>query len=149
MFEVAFQRRSSFDPDVGEVKAWLFGIGRNLLRSNLRRSARGRRAWDRVAQQRDASADVATDVFDASDATTTARMVLAAIGRLSVRDRELLTLAVWEKLSYRELAEVLGVTEGTVRSRLSRARGRLRELLAASGQVVNITSDEGPSHEHR
>jgi RNA polymerase sigma-70 factor (ECF subfamily) len=45
-----------------------------------------------------------------------------------------LLLYVWEDLSYDDIATALGVPVGTVRSRLNRARARLRELDAASGE---------------
>ncbi|GAA1596803.1 hypothetical protein GCM10009678_93350 [Actinomadura kijaniata] len=54
-----------------------------------------------------------------------------ALGRLRKAEREVFTLCVWAGLNYAEAAEALGVPEGTVRSRLSRARTRLRKLTAA------------------
>ena len=54
--------------------------------------------------------------------------VLAALARLSDSDRELLALAAWSGLDQRQIADALGVPIGTVKSRLSRARDRLRTL---------------------
>jgi RNA polymerase sigma-70 factor (ECF subfamily) len=57
--------------------------------------------------------------------------VLAAISKLSIEHREVLTLREFEQMSYEEMAEVLGVPRGTVESRLHRARAELKELLKA------------------
>jgi RNA polymerase sigma-70 factor (ECF subfamily) len=54
----------------------------------------------------------------------------AALGRLRAAEREVFALCVWSGLDYAQAAEALGVPIGTVRSRLSRARSRLRELTA-------------------
>jgi RNA polymerase sigma-70 factor (ECF subfamily) len=56
-------------------------------------------------------------------------------------ERDALVLHVWEGLSYEEVADALGVPIGTVRSRLNRARGRLRELADASGGEANDNTD--------
>ena len=54
--------------------------------------------------------------------------VLSALARLSDGDRELLAMSAWSGLDQHRIAEVLGVPVGTVKSRLSRARERLRRL---------------------
>ena len=59
--------------------------------------------------------------------------VLALIGRLPRREQEVFALCGWSELSYEDAALALGVPVGTVRSRLSRARARLRELEPAFG----------------
>lgn len=69
-----------------------------------------------------------------SGAADVARVV-AAMHELPDQDQEILVLATWERLPYEEIAEVLAVPVGTVRSRLSRARGRLRELVDLGDQV--------------
>ena len=68
--------------------------------------------------------------------------VADAVTALPEPERDALVLHVWEGLSYEEVADALGVPIGTVRSRLNRARGRLRELTDASGgeQHDNIES---------
>ena len=54
--------------------------------------------------------------------------VLSALARLSDGDREVLALSAWSGLDHRQIADALGVPVGTVKSRLSRARERLRRL---------------------
>ena len=60
--------------------------------------------------------------------------VADAVARLPVGERDALILYVWEELTHDEIAAALGVPFGTVRSRLNRARRRLRELEPASGR---------------
>lgn len=140
VFVQALAARDRFDPARGAVSSWLYGIASNLGRSWLRRRARGRRAVTRLAQWRRADADLA-----ASDADGTARLddradagrVMDALNHLRATDREILVLVAWEDLSYTEIADVLGLPIGTVRSRLSRARVRLRELAEVGDQVAD------------
>jgi RNA polymerase sigma factor (sigma-70 family) len=58
-----------------------------------------------------------------------AERALRALAAMPERDQELFALCVWQELSYEEAAIALGIPVGTVRSRLSRARSRLRGLL--------------------
>ena len=73
--------------------------------------------------------------------------VLAALGRVPARFREVVLLADVEEFSYREIAEMLGVPVGTVMSRLSRGRKLLREMLAgvAAGYRIGVTPARGRS----
>ena len=75
---------------------------------------------------------------DAADAWP---RVVDAVAALPEPERDALMLHVWEGLGYEDVADALGVPIGTVRSRLHRARQRLRELAAASarGHVDNVT----------
>lgn len=63
--------------------------------------------------------------------------VLTALARLRRPEREVLTLCLWEGLEYTEAAEALGIPVGTVRSRLSRARTRLRKLADAETEPAD------------
>ncbi len=60
------------------------------------------------------------------------RQVLAAVNRLDVDDRTVIALRYFEQLGETDMAVVLGCAPGTVKSRLSRARARLREQLEAA-----------------
>ena len=64
----------------------------------------------------------------------------AALLSLGDTDRELLLLVTWDELSYEEAAAVLELPVGTVRSKLHRAKARLRELLEPNGR----TRDDRP-----
>ena len=134
VFVTAFAQRDRFDPQRGRVRSWLYGIAGNKLRGRLRSEHRARRAFARAAVPT-FSADNTTIVDDAAALADEARQVTAAMTLLTQADRQLIMLRAWEQLSYAEMPEVLNTPVGTVRSRLSRARGRLRELLDDNGEL--------------
>lgn len=149
VFATALAKRDRYDPSRGEVSAWLHGIAANQARAWLRRRRRGQRAATRLASISTVEAQLgANEALDRVDARLSsandARIVLAALRRLPDDDQEVLVLFVWQGLTYEEIASALGVAVGTVRSRLSRSRARLRELSAAGGQVPGETPIEEP-----
>ena len=107
----------------GDLRAWLFAIQRNLFISGLRR--RGRRgtsiSLDDLA--------VAPSVEAGQEGAIVIRDVLAGLDALPEEQRSVLLLVGVEDLSYEEAARVLGVPIGTVMSRLSRAREKMRLYL--------------------
>jgi RNA polymerase sigma-70 factor (ECF subfamily) len=107
----------------GNARAWLFTILHNLFVSQLRR--RARRGTEVGLDDVSASASVPP----AQDNNMAVRDVLTALALLPEEQRAVLLLVGVEDLSYEETARVLGVPIGTVMSRLSRGRGRLREVL--------------------
>lgn len=123
-FLVAWRRLDEV-PTGDAARLWLYGVARRQLanqrRGDLRRSALA----DRLREELVSSAAEATEHTQADGVAA----VSAALGRLSEEDRELLTLSSWEGLSPRELAVVLGIPAVTLRSRLHRARRRLRAEL--------------------
>ncbi|MGP4110228.1 RNA polymerase sigma factor [Streptomyces sp. 4N509B] len=114
--------------DEGETpRPWLMGIAVNVLRNVTRARRRHARAMARLPAapvMPDPADEVVGRIADA-ERLAAARSALA---RLRPREREVVMLCVWSGLSYAEAAEALGVRVGTVRSRLSRARDRLRRL---------------------
>jgi RNA polymerase sigma factor (sigma-70 family) len=142
VFRVAFERRETFDPSVStNARPWLYGIATNLLARHRRAEARRLRATARFRVT--TTADVSfTEGIDASvDAANLWPQVVDAIANLPDGERDALLLYAWEELSYDEIASALEVPVGTVRSRLNRARGRLRdisrELDPARGETQN------------
>ena len=131
LFRIAFERRKTFDAARENALPWLYGIGSNLLLKHRRAEARRLRASARMA------AGGAAD-RRASAAALDARLLFPrladAIESLPDDEREALLLFVWEELPYQSVAEALELPIGTVRSRLSRARAHLRELLEAKGK---------------
>lgn len=135
VFVTAFAARARYDPALGSVRAWLFGIAANIRRTRARSTGRGRRAWKRVGGEREAE-DGGFEVLEESlDYGQRLAWVARFLRELSDTDRDVLVLFAWGELTYPEIAQALGIEIGTVRSRLARARGRLRELIAASGEV--------------
>ncbi|MGC4891334.1 RNA polymerase sigma factor [Micromonospora sp. DT227] len=124
-FLVAFRQRAGYRPDVG-VRPWLFGIATNLLRRHVRSEERRYRALARFAADEPAPPGV-EDAIDRLDAQALRRDLASALASLHRRDRDVLLLTAWADLSYEQIAAVLDVPVGTVRSRLHRAR-RLTRL---------------------
>jgi RNA polymerase sigma-70 factor, ECF subfamily len=110
----------------GEVRAWMFGIMHNLFVDRLRRS--------RARPEDGAGDDVPEQTVRAMQADRLElRDLDRALQRLPPEQREVLLLVAVEELSYAEVAAVAGVPIGTVMSRLSRARARLRAELDQNG----------------
>jgi RNA polymerase sigma factor (sigma-70 family) len=135
-FAIAFERRSTFDPSHESARPWLFGIAGNLLRHYGRTERRQLLAYARTGVDRasDPGFEAAEDRVDAQALGPALARALASLGR---RDREVLLLHAWAGLSYEEIARALEVPVGTVRSRLFRARRRIRKRLGEIGQVVD------------
>lgn len=120
-FVVAFERRETFHGPTGVARPWLFGIATNVLRNELRTEQRALGALTRLAADETRAADAATPPEEG--------VVLELLAALDRDQRDALLLFAWEELSYEEIAAALGAPVGTIRSRLARARARLRGLL--------------------
>lgn len=131
-FLVAWRRLADV-PQGPEGRLWLYGAARRVLANQRRGTERRDRLGERLRH------DLSTAVPDSANLVTVRADLVDALGRLGVRDREVLQLAAWEGLDPREIATVLNVPAGTVRTRLSRARTRLRRELGddpgAAGHV--------------
>jgi RNA polymerase sigma-70 factor (ECF subfamily) len=107
------------------------GIARGAP-SNRRRGAE--RSSALIARLR----EVQPTVPIGAEAETADGRVLQALGTLAPADRELLLLTAWEQLNRRQVAEVLGISVGTVAVRLHRARGRLARALDAGPAARSV-----------
>lgn len=116
----------------GNLRAWLFAILYNLHVSGRRRQVRRARLLEQVASFGEEQAP------GGSEARLQAAEVLSQLDTLPEEQRAVLLLVGVEGLSYEEAAEVLGVPLGTVMSRLSRGRERLRRL--AEGRPAPVTA---------
>ncbi len=126
----------------GEAKlsTWLYRVARNVCLDRVRYEAR------RPSTPVDDLTVVGEEptVEDATDARLTAIDVRAVLDRLDERSRRLLLLVAVDGLSYQEAAEVADLPVGTVKSRVSRARVRLGELLAHQPDRSAPTAPTGP-----
>lgn len=120
-FAEAFGARTRFDPARADARPWLMGIAVNLARAHRRRELAQLRLSARGHGE--GSGEIAGRTLDRRSA------MAAALLSLEERDRETLLLYALADLSYAEIAEALGVPEGTVRSRLNRARRIVKEVI--------------------
>jgi RNA polymerase sigma factor (sigma-70 family) len=131
VFLEAWRRREQELPP-GKVLPWLYGIATNVVRNRRRSLLRHGSAVKRIAPP-DREASFADEADARLDDEREMRAALALVRKLPRREQEALALCGWFELSYEDAALALGIPVGTVRSRLSRARTRLRELGAARG----------------
>jgi RNA polymerase sigma-70 factor (ECF subfamily) len=134
VFRVAFEKRATYDTTRADARPWLYGIATNLLARHRRSEARRIRATARLLARQRPADDPADQVVGTLDARELWPHVAEAVAALPEEERDALLLYAWEELSYEEIADALGVPMGTVRSRLNRARVRLRELRTTIGR---------------
>jgi len=114
------------------ARAWLLTIARNELRNTARAKRRLTQFLSRQPQSAH-SPDHADAIAARVDSEKHLRAVRQALRQLPAHERETIELVYWAELPLAEAAAVLGVAEGTVKARLSRARRRLPALLDHPG----------------
>ncbi|MCP2170208.1 RNA polymerase sigma factor [Goodfellowiella coeruleoviolacea] len=128
-FLIAWRRRAEITLVRDSALPWLYAVATNLVRGEHRTATRFARLLRRLPAER-TEPDHADQVVGRLDGDRRLRAVLAAVDRLPRSEREAVRLCLLGELSTADAAKVLGVAETSVRSRISRARSRLRVLLA-------------------
>jgi RNA polymerase sigma-70 factor (ECF subfamily) len=131
VFLEAWRRRRQELPP-GKVLPWLYGIATNVVR-NRRRAERRHAAALRRVPKPSPEPSFADDSDRRVDDEELMGRALGLVAQLPRREQEVFALCAWSELSYEDAAIALRIPVGTVRSRLSRARARLRELDPAIG----------------
>jgi RNA polymerase sigma factor (sigma-70 family) len=127
-FLLAFRQRDRYDLSRASARPWLYGIATNLIGRYRRTEVRHFHALARVGV--DQVAESFTDRVDAAvSASAVNRRLAAALAALPAAYRDTLLLVAWGDLSHEEAAAALRVPAGTVRSRITRARSKLRRIL--------------------
>ncbi|MDN4173981.1 RNA polymerase sigma factor [Nocardioides sp. SOB77] len=129
-FTTAFRVRDRFDAArAPHARPWLYGIASNLAARHRRAEVRALRALARTGVD-----EVADSWVERADqrlaAEALSRPLAEALASLSPGDRDTLLLVAWADLTYDEVAQALRLPVGTVRSRLHRARRKVREAVA-------------------
>ncbi|WP_046732429.1 RNA polymerase sigma factor [Streptomyces humi] len=130
-FLEAWRLRDRVDPEGGSLRPWLLGIATNTARNQYRSNRRYRAAANAAAAAQLSVPDHADEVAGRVDDRHRLAAALTALGKLRRPEREVVTLCLGEGLDYEAAAEALGIPVGTVASRLSRARRKLRALAEA------------------
>ncbi len=126
-FLKAFRAADRFDERKGSVRTWLFRIAQNTLRDHRRRTRI--RQHVAIGSMRDLAIEAPSPEERLLWEEQVAQL-LAAVAELGERDREIITLRYGSGLDTGEVAEILGLRETAVRTRLWRALDRLRGILA-------------------
>lgn len=145
VFIKVYGNLASFDLSRGSFQTWITTLARNLLVDHFRRSKQ-----QRVTDSMDAGWEESDDLplsdrlaaggpsqHDRAAQKEIARMVQEALTKISPELREAVILRDLQDMDYKEIAQVLRIPEGTVKSRISRGRAELARLLDRNkGQVV-------------
>lgn len=121
----------------GSFRAWLLGIARNQLLMHYRGTDASRRARDRIEAM--AVEELVTSPSRVVAQKEEQMLLLRALRRIPLESQLVLELFYWEGLNHAEVAQVLEVAVGTVKSRLNRARERLVDALRVLGAPDAVT----------
>ena len=130
-FLAAFRARPRYDLARLDARPWLFGILTKEIARRRRTEQARFRALAKTCADRPAAGHADQVAVDVS-AQAARRALAAALARLAPAERDVLLLIAWGELSYAEIAEALDIPVGTVRSRLNRARRKVREALGGT-----------------
>jgi RNA polymerase sigma factor (sigma-70 family) len=129
VFVAFWERPGAFDPDRGSLRTWLGTLTHRRSVDHVRREEARRRRTEREASR----AVPAPDVEEMATALLAAERVRAALDVLPAEQRRAIQLAYFGGKTYREVAEILGIPEGTAKSRLRLALRRIADALEAEG----------------
>jgi len=126
VFLEAWRQRRRVELLGGSLRSWLLGVAANLVKRHWRSLDRRNRAIARFPLPVPVP-DHADEVAERLDGQQRLSGLRTKLEKMPRKHVEVLLLWVWEELSYEEIARVLNIPVGTVRSRLSRARKRLSD----------------------
>jgi RNA polymerase sigma factor (sigma-70 family) len=129
VFVAIWERPEAFDPERGSLRTWLGTLAHRRAVDYVRREEARRRRAERDASRR---ASV-PDVEEIAVALVTAERVREALDLLPDEQRRAIQLAYFGGKTYRQVAEVLGIPEGTAKSRLRLGLRRIADALEAQG----------------
>lgn len=128
VFLEAWRKRDRVSFEGDSLRPWFLGVAVNVLRARWRSQRRHRAALARLPLEQSEPFTEGADLR--VDDERRMRAALRVLEQLPKRDQEIFALCELSELSYAEAAAALDVPVGTVRSRLSRARARVRSLVA-------------------
>jgi RNA polymerase sigma-70 factor, ECF subfamily len=144
VFLKVYSNLSSFDTGRGSLQVWITTMTRNLLIDNFRRTRNLRATsslddgWESTEELRpvDRLVQKGPSPHESAAQKELAAMVQNALAKVSVELREAVILRDLQDMDYKEIAQVLGIPEGTVKSRISRGRAELARLLERNKREV-------------
>jgi len=134
VFARAFAQRQRYDVEYGDARPWLYGIAANLIRSYYRDHSRRMAAYRRELGRTASTVEFEEDTVERIAASSQRPILARALGQLRREEAQVLVLHVIGELSNVEIAVAIGSREATVRSRLSRARSKLKSSMYLGSQ---------------
>jgi RNA polymerase sigma-70 factor (ECF subfamily) len=137
-FRMCLEARDRIE-DAGKFRSYLFSIAYNVLRGHYRKRARH---GIEIDLDETCVQELAPGPCSVLVEREQQRLLLEALRSIPLNDQLILELQYWESLKVGDIAEILGVPDGTVKGRLYRARERLEEamrVLAASAEILTST----------
>src|SRR6202034_2169840 len=151
-FIVAFRVRGSFDLTAKSARPWLYGIATNVLRHHFRTEGRARHALatlgPRIAIEQRGD-DWVSDTEDQAEFLRLRPLLESALAELDTGGRDALLLFAYADMTYEEVSQALGIPIGTVRSRISRSRAKLRKLIARPMETTHVLHSPPPCEKDR
>jgi RNA polymerase sigma-70 factor (ECF subfamily) len=144
VFLKIYSNLASFDTGRGSLQVWITTMTRNLLVDNFRRTKNQRvtssldEGWDQTEEMKpvDRLTAKSPSPHEMAAKKELEKMVQNALSHVSVELREAVILRDLQDMDYKEIAQVLGIPEGTVKSRISRGRAELARLLERNKREV-------------
>ena len=144
VFLKIYSNLASFDTGRGSLQVWITTMTRNLLVDNFRRTKNQRATgslddgWDQTEELKpiDRLTARGPSPHEIAAGKELEKMVQNALSHVSVELREAVILRDLQDMDYKEIAQVLGIPEGTVKSRISRGRAELARLLERNKREV-------------
>ncbi|UBU15695.1 RNA polymerase sigma factor [Nonomuraea gerenzanensis] len=139
-FLAAFQHRHRYDVTQDDARPWLYGIASKVIGKRRRAEITRYRAYARSGVP---PAEPSGGLVEDGVTTLAVNLPLvAALAALQARDRDVLLLVAWAELTYEEVAQALDIPVGTVRSRLNRARKKVRQALDRTSKTRRGGQDD-------
>ena len=133
VFLEVWRTRRKMTLQAGSLLPWLYGVATRVSGRQVRSTTRQAAAFSRLAGREDSVADdPAEDVVDRLEGEQQMRAILRSFTKLPQREQDVLALALFGELDYADISVALGIPVGTVRSRLSRGRARLKQIVDQS-----------------
>lgn len=144
VFLETWRRRQQVDFRGQSMLPWLLAVANNSIRNAERSRRRYQRLLDKLPKAT-MIPDQSEEAIGRVDDERSMRRILPAFAQLESREQDVLSLCDWAGLSYEEAARALGIPVGTIRSRLSRARERIRRFLDGVSTISSQEESEGNS----
>lgn len=132
VFTTLWESADRFDPEKGSLRVFLLTMAHRRAIDSVRSETRRKSREERLASWAEAPYDLEREVWDLA----VADHLKDALGRLSDGERQAIGMAYFGGHTYREVAEVLGQPEGTIKTRIRSGLLRLRAALAEAGMEV-------------